>query len=258
MDIAVIRNRNRLLGGIFALLTIVSVVAINITEFSPINALAAIPQAFIWMASNFYPDAKSMNNLGAILLRLKETVFLSIVATATAGISALILALLSVRSAKAIAVFCRMIASAFRNIPDVVWAIVLLFSFGQNIISGYFAIFFATFGMLTRAFIEAIQEASSGAVEAIEATGATYPQVVFQAILPSIMTQIITWVFFMIETNIRSSTLVGMLTATGVGHLFNLYYKSFDYHSASLVVVTIILIIFAVEFISNYVRRVIL
>lgn len=258
MDILAIRDRNRLIGGVFALMTVVSVLAIHVTEFSTLDALAAIPRAFIWMASNFYPDAKSMNNLGPVLLRLKETVFLSIVATTTAGVLALVFALLSVRSAKPIAAFCRMTASAFRNIPDVVWAIVLLFSFGQNIISGYFAIFFATFGMLTRAFIEAIQEASVGAVEAIEATGATYPQVVFQAILPSIMTQIITWVFFMVETNIRSSTLVGMLTATGVGHLFNLYYKSFDYHSASLVVLSIIIIIFIVEFISNYVRRVIL
>lgn len=76
--------------------------------------------------------------------------------------------------------------------------------------------------------------------------------------MPSSITQIISWVLFMIETNIRSSTLVGILTGTGVGHLFNLYYKSFDYHSASLVVVTIIIVIIAIEYTSNYIRRVIL
>jgi len=62
----------------------------------------------------------------------------------------------------------------------------------------------------------------------------------------------------MIETNIRSSTLVGMLTGTGIGNLFNIYYKFFDYHSASLVVIMIVIVILIIEAASNHVRRMIL
>lgn len=62
----------------------------------------------------------------------------------------------------------------------------------------------------------------------------------------------------MVETNIRSATLVGILTGTGIGFLFDLYYKSLNYNVASLVVITIVAAILIIEFISNYVRRVIL
>ena len=32
---------------------------------------------------------------------------------------------------------------------------------------------------------------------------------------------------YMVETNIRDATLVGILTGTGIGFAFNLFYKSF-------------------------------
>jgi phosphonate transport system permease protein len=48
------------------------------------------------------------------------------------------------------------------------------------------------------------------------------------------------------------------LTGTGIGFLFSLYYKSLNYSAASLVVIVIVVAIFVIEAVSNYVRRVIL
>lgn len=140
-----------------------------------------------------------------------------------------------------------MVAAFFRNVPDVVWAILLMFSFGQNILTGFFALFFTTFGMLTRTFIETVDEVSADCVEALHAVGATYMQTVFQGIVRSSLSEILTWILFMIETNIRSSTLIGILTATGIGYLFDLYYKRLDYGSASLVVLSIVVLVIGLE-----------
>ena len=258
MKIEVVQKRQKNIMVFLIMVAAVSCFASNATDFDALQALNAVPTAIVWMFTNFYPDGKSMENLKNILEKTHETIFLAIVATTTASFLSLLFALLSTRKNAQLTIICRLVASFFRNIPDTVWAIVLLLSFGQNIVSGYLALFFATFGFLTRAFIETIEEASNSSIEALEATGASYPQVVFQAIMPSSITQIISWVLFMIETNIRSSTLVGMLTGTGIGNLFNMYYKGFDYHSASLVVVMIIIAILTIEYISNYVRRVIL
>ena len=68
----------------------------------------------------------------------------------------------------------------------------------------------------------------------------------------------ISWLLFMIDTNIRDATLVGLLTGTGVGFSFDLYYKNFQFHDASLVVILIVITIMAIEVISNYIRRIIL
>lgn len=112
--------------------------------------------------------------------------------------------------------------------------------------------------MLTRTFIETIDEVSASCVEALYATGATSLQTVFHGVIPSSLPEIISWILYMIETNIRSSTLIGILTATGIGYLFDLYYKRMDYSSASLVVISIVILVIAIEILSNKIRKVIM
>ena len=68
----------------------------------------------------------------------------------------------------------------------------------------------------------------------------------------------ISWILFMIETNIRSSTLVGILTGTGIGYTFDMYYKTMNYNVVSLITISIVITVIIIELISNYVRRVIL
>ena len=59
----------------------------------------------------------------------------------------------------------------------------------------------------------------------------------------------------MIETNIRDATLVGILTGTGIGFVFDIYYKSFRYDIAGLTILAIVIVVIACEVVSNFVRR---
>ena len=88
----------------------------------------------------------------SIMDKLIETIFLSITATTTASVLALFLALMGSHTTKVNSFFgslSRIIASVYRNIPIVAWALILLLSFGQSALTGYFALFLATFGFLT-------------------------------------------------------------------------------------------------------------
>ena len=135
---------------------------------------------------------------------------------------------------------------------------VLLISFGQNSVTGFLALFIGTVGFLTRAFIESIDEASQSSVEALTATGATYFQIVSKAVIPQCLPQMISWVLFMVETNIRNATLVGILTGTGIGYTFDMYYKMLNYNAVALVTLCIVITVIVVDLISNHVRKVIL
>ena len=235
--------------------------SVLVTDYSVIGGFEAIPKAIVWMANNLIPDEKAWTRLPNILSKLTETALVSVSVTVCSAICAFFFALLGTKTTKAnfiIARIVRIIAAFFRSVPDVVWAILLLFSFGQNVLTGFFALFFYTFGLLTRTFIETIDEVSSSCVEAMHATGATGLQTVFQGIIPSSLPSIVSWVLYMIETNIRASTLIGILTATGVGNLFDMYYKRMDYGSASLVVILIVLTVIGIELLSNQIRKVIL
>lgn len=232
-----------------------------LTDFSFIEGLASIPGTVVWMLSNLIPTTEAMENLPKVMEKLWETIVLSILATTTAGIVALFFALFGSKTTKVnglLALLSRTIASVFRNIPVVAWALVLVISFGHNVVTGYLALFFTTFGFLVRAFMETIDEASTDSVEALNATGATYFQMVFRGVIPDTLPQMLSWVFFMIDTNIRSATLVGLLTGTGIGYIFDLYYKRLDYPTVGLITLSIIIVVIVIELISNKVRRLIL
>jgi phosphonate transport system permease protein len=244
-----------------ALVLALTIIAIIITEYDVVKGFTSIPKAAEWAAGNFVPNAKAMDKLPDIMDKLIETLLVSIAATSTAAVFALVFAVLGSQKTGIggpFSLISRWIATVFRNIDVAAWSMILLFSFGQNVLTGYLALFFCSFGFLTRAFMESIDEMSISSVEALRATGAGYLHIVAHSVIPSSLPQLISWVLFTIETNIRQATLIGILTGTGIGFLFNLYYKSLNYASASLVVIAIVVAIMIIELVSNYVRRVIM
>jgi len=254
------KRRNDLLL-FFAALSVLTVGSIVVTDYDVVVGFTSIGKAFLWGVSNFYPDAHAMTKLPDIARSLRDTILMSVAATTIAAVFAIMLAMVGSRTTRISAFFsviARGLASVFRNIPLVAWAMILMLAFSQSLLTGYLALFFGSLGFLTRAFIETIDEASTHVVEALQATGASYFSIVLQAVLPSSLPQMVSWLLFMIDTNIRDATLVGLLTGTGVGFSFDIYYKSFHFHEASLVVIMIVITIISIEMISNYIRRIIL
>lgn len=258
--VSVFRKRKITYTIVFVTIFALYLLSCAVTEFELLEGIKSFPEAIAWMGNELNPDAAAFSKLPKICDRLMETALLSVAVTSLAAVFAFVFSLFGSKTLRVNGIvnqIVRMIASFFRNVPDVVWAMLLMFSFGQNILTGFFALFFSTFGMLTRSFIETIDEVSSNCVEALDATGANFAQIVFQGILPSTVTGIITWVLYMIETNIRSSTLIGMLTATGIGYLFDMYYKRLEFTSAGMVIIAIVMLVIIIETISNQLRKVI-
>lgn len=246
---------------IFLVLIGIFAAASFVTGYNPAEGVKSFPAAVGWIITNLIPDHNAMERFPKILSELMETALLSTAVTVTAAVFAFFFSLPASAITKVngtVKKIVRMIAAFFRNVPDVVWAMTLMFSFGQNILTGFFALFFVTFGLLTRAFIETIDEVSADCIEALDSTGCPFLTKVFQGVLPSSLPGIVTWILYMIETNIRSSTLIGILTATGIGALFDLYYKRLDFSSASLVVLSIVVLVLLIETTTNQIRKVIL
>ena len=235
--------------------------ASTLTRFNLIDSFSAVPRVVAWFFANLIPDARALSRLPKIVDKLVETIFMSVMATVTASAVSFFSAVAGSRTTRpngAVAGFSRAFASVNRNVPVAVWAMVFLLAFGQSSFTGFLALFFYTFGFLTRAFMETIDEASASSVEALTAVGASYSQIVSQAVVPASLPQMISWILYMIETNIRSAALVGLLTGSGIGFMFSLYFKSLQYTSAALVVLMLIVVVLAIEVISNVLRRLIL
>jgi phosphonate transport system permease protein len=257
----VFRERSLVLWASLALVFALTWGAALLTQFDFVEGLASFPKALAWMATSFVPDAKAWSNLPKILARLGETVVVSIMAAVLAGALGFVLALLGSRTTRPHPWFTppvRFLASLARNIPVVAWAMIFLLAFGQTFLTGLLALFIESLGFLTRSFLELLDETAAGPVEGLKAGGASWGSTVAQAVVPSLLPGLTSWLLFMVETNIRSATLVGLLTGTGIGFLFDLYYKSLNYPSAALVTLAIVIVVLVLEGASNALRRVIL
>jgi len=255
------RSRNLITLGSLALVLALTAGSSIATEFDWPRSVGSFPKAIGWLADNFVPNGRALRNAPNIALKLAETVLVSVMASVIAGTLAFFMAILGSKTTRPhplVSIAVRLVASLCRNIPVVAWAMIFLLSFGQNILTGLLSLFISTFGFLTRAFMEMVDETAESSVEALRASGAPWLATVTQSVVPSVMPQVASWLLYMVETNIRDATLVGILTGTGIGFLFDLYYKSLNYSSAAFVVLCIIAVVILIEATSNALRRVIL
>ena len=187
-----------------------------------------------------------------------ETILLALTSTLISSVFALIMSVIgseTVGISRVAAFAVKLTASFFRNMPVVAWSLLLLFSFKQSQFTGLLSLTFITFGYLTRSFMETIDEVAGDVVEALKATGASWWQIVFQGVIPSVSSQLVSWVLYYTENNVREATLIGILTGTGIGFIFNLYYRSFRYDAAGLVILIVAVIVSTIELISNKIRK---
>ncbi|WP_416353671.1 ABC transporter permease subunit [Agrilactobacillus fermenti] len=229
-------------------------------HFSNTIGIWAIPKSFSWLFINFVPHAQTMQTLPDILSKLLATIGLAISSAFIAAIFAIGLVSFCApvmphyRGVKRIV---RLIASFLRNIPLVAWSMLLLFTFKQNDLTGFLALFLMSLGFLLRAFLEIMEDESSQIAEALQVTGAGGLVILCRGVLPTVMPQFVSWILYMIENNIRDATLVGILTGTGIGFVFDSYFKSLRYDLAGITVLCIIVVVITLENISAQLRRVI-
>jgi len=254
----VLRKRSYSSLAFFAALVLLYAASAIGTRFSAATALASAPKAFGWLAENVVPGERALKAMPKVVSKLGETVLVSVMSTVLAAAVAFALAVFAsktTRPSAAAAVAVRGFASFCRNVPLVAWAMIFLLSFGQTVVTGIMALFIGTLGYLTRAFTETIDDVAESSVEALRSSGAPWLAIVVRAVIPSVMPQATSWMLYMVETNIRDATLVGILTGTGIGFLFDLYYKSMNFQAAGLVIVGLIVAVIAIESTSNALRR---
>ena len=229
------------------------VISSIISGFQNGMAFSSIPAGIFWLIQKFIPTQNALQYFPEILNSALKTVLLAITSTMISTTFALFLAIIGSNST-GINIFTKIItkviASFFRNMPIVAWSLILVFSFKQSQFTGFLALFLITFGYLTRAFSETIDDVAGDVIEALKSVGASYFQIIFCGVIPSISSQLLSWLLFFIETGVRESTLVGILT----GITFSLYYKSFRYDAAGLVILVVTVIVVGVEMLSNKLR----
>jgi len=158
-------------------------------------------------------------------------------------------------SPKPIYLFCRSFIAISRSMQEIIVAIFLVALFGFGAFAGFLTLTYATIGFLGKLLAEEIEEIDPRQLEAISATGASWIQRIHEAIWPQVMPRMIGLSFYRFDINFRESAVIGIVGAGGIGATLNTAIDRYEYDSAGAVLIIIIIIVMACEYLSGWIRK---
>lgn len=151
----------------------------------------------------------------------------------------------------------RGIIAFIRSVPTVLWVLIFAITSGLGSVAAIVGISFHSIGYLTRMFSESYEEMDQGVIEALRATGASWWQIVFQAVLPTTISALFAWTFMRFEINYKVALAMG--AAAGAGGIgFALFMAGgFYYNMQEVGAITWVILIscLIIEFISVQIKN---
>lgn len=148
----------------------------------------------------------------------------------------------------------RGIISLTRTFHEVVIAIFFVKIFGFGPLAGVLTLIVASVSFIAKMLAEDIENMSMSQVEAVRATGASFPKLLIYAIAPQILPRYLGVSIYRLDANVRHSTVVGIVGAGGIGQTLAASFSRYDYDFSLAILLTIIALVFMGEFFSTWVR----
>ncbi|WP_246861173.1 ABC transporter permease subunit [Bacillus sp. REN3] len=141
-----------------------------------------------------------------------------------------------------------------RAVPELVWAMLIIFIFKPGILPGAIALALHNFGILGKLCAEVIEDLDPRPIRNLATCGASRLQILFYGILPSILPKFLTYILYRWEVIMRTTIVVGFVGAGGLGQQFKLSMSFFHYTDISMLLVCYLILVFAADFISEKAR----
>ncbi len=159
------------------------------------------------------------------------TLSLAVLTTLFGAMIALFLGLLAAQnlSTPIISQAVKSVVAVVRAVPTVLWVLIFAIAAGLGSVAAVVGMTFHSVSYLVKAYSESFEELDEGVIEALKASGASWWQIVFQAVIPSTMSYLISWTFLRFEINFGVAIAMGAAAAAG-GIGFELFMASAFYY----------------------------
>ena len=225
------------------------------TGVSAQTLIDGIPRLGRLVEQMFPPNLSRLEILAELLW---ETFLMAVSGTTLGIILSVPLAILAARNLSPhplVRWAVRNIISFFRTVPDLIWALVFVITVGLGPVAGVLTIAVDTIGFLGKFFAESMEEQDKGPQEAIKTMGGSMLDVTFASVIPNAMPSFINDSLFALEKATRSSVILGLVGAGGIGIELKVAMDMFNYSTAATIILLIFLLVVIVEQMSNFLRR---
>lgn len=237
----------------FVLALVVAVLTIDIDWA---RSIPLTPQIVTVFGDLFPPDFTTVRS--EMVTGIVESVVIAVIATGLGLLIAVPLSLLAARNImtkRILSTVTRLVMLAFRGIPELIIAVIFVSAMGLGPVPGTLALTVVTASFSAKLFAEALEEVDAAPREAVVAVGAGKIQEFFASVVPQFMPAFTGHFLYILDVNLRSSTVLGIVGGGGIGFLLLNSMRVLEFQTTGAIVISIFAIVLAIELIGNWVRQ---
>lgn len=249
------RVRNTAAGIVAVLVVLGSVVVSDISWTDFLTFWAKLPET----AAKFWPPSFGNYDAASMIEAMRDTVAIALAATVLTLLPSLLLGSLAASNVApngGVRATARFLLVGIRGVPELILAIVLVVITGLGPQAGVIALASGGIGLLGKLIADSFEEVDRGPERALRAVGATRLQTYSSATVPQGMQALIGHSFYMLDTNIRAATILGIVGGGGVGYYLLNASQGSRYETVTAIVLMILVTVLVVEGLAMWMRKV--
>lgn len=203
------------------------------------------------------PDPGSWARAVIFVKALFETIAIAFLGTILAAILALPLGFIAARNVVANRVvhfLARRSLDTVRGVDALIWALIWVNVVGLGPFAGMLAIMTSDLGAFGKLYSEAIEAADRKPVEGVSSVGGGKAHEIRFGLLPQVLPVIASQVLYYIESNTRSSTIIGIVGAGGIGLYLAETIRTLEWQQVSFLILLVLAAVSAIDFLSGKLR----
>jgi len=144
-----------------------------------------------------------------------------------------------------------------RSIPELVWAMILVFILKPGILPGAIALGLHNYGILGKLCSEVIENMDLDPIQNLSSNGANKVQIFLYGVVPTVLPKFITYILYRWEVIIRTTIVVGFVGAGALGQEFKLSMSFLRYTDVTLFLICYLVLVYFADIVSDTSRKII-
>jgi len=248
-------------AGLLAALVGIAVWAVLRLDIAPGRLLAGLGELVRIGGMMFPPLPHGWPQAWTYAQALVETIAIAFLGTLLGAVLAFPLALLAARNTTihgVVQFMARRSSDVIRGVDQLIWALIWVTVVGLGPFAGMLAVMTSDIGNLSKLFSEALETADRRPVEGVSASGGSSAMSIRFGVLPQVLPVIAGQCLYFFESNTRSSTIIGIVGAGGIGMHLAEQIRTLEFQSVAFIILLVLGAVVAIDALSGMLRQAII